>query len=123
MPTPAPTSLEQLLAAVPVRNAAVDASEPKGKNGGTLSVPVQRRWWMGGPVGWIMPFRDRQRLALDPLGREVWDAIDGERDLEEIIDAFARKHKLRWHEARVSVTAFVKSLVDRRLAVLAVREL
>lgn len=122
MPQPAPVSLEQLLDAVPVRNEAVEASQPIGRNGGVLSVPVQRRWWMGGPVGWVMPFRDRQKLGLDVLGREVWDAMDGESTLETIIEAFAQRHKLRWHEARVSVMAFVKGLVDRRLAVVAVRE-
>jgi hypothetical protein len=109
-----------LLLTVPAANGAVRA-EPSG-DGLLLWVPVRRRWWMGPPLGWLLPFRAERGIALDAIGREVWGACDGQRTTEQIIEAFAARHRLRFHEARLSVLTFLKSLVERNLIVLVATE-
>ena len=108
----------QLLDAVPVHNHAVRAE--RRANALLLWVPIQRRRWMLGPLSWLLPFRDEKGIALDALGQEVWQACDGKRRLEEIIEQFAEHHQLRFHEARLSVLQFFRSLVERNLVALVV---
>jgi hypothetical protein len=110
-------SLDQLLDAVPMQNRAVRV-ESHGSTV-TLWVPIRRRWWMRGPLSWALPFRSEKGVALDRIGSELWGACDGERRVEDIVAAFAERHRLRFHEARASVTQFLRSLVERRLLVLA----
>jgi len=38
---------------------------------------------------------------------------DGERTVEAIIDAFAAEHRLTFHEARVAVGGYLRSLMAR----------
>jgi hypothetical protein len=109
-----------LLDAVPMANQAV-RSEIIGDHL-VLFVPIQRRWWMNGPLGWLLPFRSERGVALDALGREVWEACDGKRSSEQIIEEFAERHRVRFHEARLSVMQFMRSLVQKNLIVLALRE-
>lgn len=113
-------SLDQLLDAVPICNQAVRV-EVHGATV-TLWVPIRRRWWMQGTLSWLLPFRSEKGVALDVIGSEVWRDCDGERRVEDIVEAFAERHRLRFHEARSSVTLFLKSLAQRRLLVLAVPE-
>lgn len=114
--------MEALLSAVPVANQAV---RPQ-RNGRTLvlMVPVRKRWYMGPPISWLpgVHFRDEKGVALDALGEEVWGYVDGRRTTEEVIEAFAARHKLRFHEARLSVMAFLRMLMERNLIALVGRE-
>ncbi|MDX2054547.1 MAG: PqqD family protein [Polyangiaceae bacterium] len=120
--TRAPEKLDpsQMLDLVPAANRAVRAEE----RGQTLIlyVPIQRRWWMRGPFGWLLPFRKEKGIALDSLGREVWEACDGTRTIEDIAEGFAARHRVRFHEAKLSVTTFLRSLVERRVVVLVLTE-
>jgi hypothetical protein len=104
-----------LLDAVPMRNQAV-RSERRGDHL-VLFVPIRKRWWMYGPLSWLLPFREERGVALDPLGEEVWTACDGERRVENIVEGFAERHRVRFHEARASVASFLRSLVERNLVV------
>lgn len=116
---PAPAlDLAELLALVPVRNRAV--RESRHERTLILYTPIRKRWWMGPPLSWLpgVYFRDEKGVALDRLGEEVWQACDGERTVEQIVDVFAARHKLRFHEARLSVMAFLKMLMQRSLIVL-----
>ena len=115
-----PVSGGQLLDAVPTCNRAVRAE----RRGGALVlwVPIQRRWWMDGPLGWFLPFRREKGIELDILGQQVWQACDGERSVEQIIEDFAAEHQLRFHEARLSVMQFLRALMQRNLVALVVPE-
>jgi hypothetical protein len=110
----------ELLLAVPTANRAVRV-EPQGQ-GMVLWVPVRQRWWMGPPLGWFLPFRKERGVALDAIGRQVYVACDGVHTTEQIIEQFAERHRLRFHEARLSVLAFLRSLVERNLIVLVTAE-
>jgi hypothetical protein len=110
-------TFDQLLDAIPTCNRAVRV-EPRG-DALILWVPIRRRIWMTG-LAWVFPFRKEKGIALDTVGALVWSACDGRRRVEEIVEGFAERHQLRFHEARLSVSHFLKSLVERNLLVLAV---
>ena len=105
-----------LLDAVPTKNIAVRL-EPRGP-GLLVWVPIRKRWWMRPPIGWILPFRSEKGVELDALGRQVFVACDGSRTTEQIVEEFAERHRLRFHEARLSVLTFLRSLVERNLVAL-----
>ena len=113
---PDAVKLTQLLAAVPTRNTAV-REEQRGE-ALVLFVPIRRRWWLHGPLSWCMPLRDEKGVALDALGQEVWQACDGERDVESLVEDFAERHRLGFHEARLTVMRFLRMLAQRNLLVL-----
>jgi hypothetical protein len=110
----------RLLDLVPAVNEAVRVE----RHGRTIIVfvPIARRFWMRAPFTWLLPLRSEKGVALDALGGEVFEACDGRRTVEEIVEAFAEKHRLRFHEARASVLAFLRSLSERNLLVMALKE-
>jgi hypothetical protein len=109
---------ERILDAVPTPNSAVRL-ERRGESV-VLFVPLRPRFWTGPPFSWLLPFRKERGYALDALGQEVFTACDGERTLEQIIEAFASRHRIRFHEARLAVTQFLRSLSERNLVALVV---
>jgi len=56
---------------------------------------------------------EKRTLRLDRLGSEVWDLCDGQRTGEGVVDDFAQRHRLTFHEARAAVTVYLKTLVQR----------
>jgi hypothetical protein len=118
--TPKRIDLEKLLDAVPTANSAVRV-ERHGESV-VLFVPIRKRFWMGPPFSWVLPYRKEKGFALDALGAEVFSACDGERTLEQIIEGFADRHRLRFHEARLAVTQFLRTLSERNLVALVVQE-
>ena len=70
------------------------------------------------PLSWIVPHRRERRVVLDRVGSQMWRQCDGERTVEAVIDAFAATHDLTFHEARVAVTTYIKSLVKRGVLVI-----
>ncbi len=114
-PQPPPIDMANLLGAVPVANRAVR----ERRNGDTLIlyVPLRQRWWMGPPFCWMpgVNFRKEKGVALDRLGQEVWKGINGRRSVEQLVERFAEKHKVRFHEARISVMTFLRMLMQREL--------
>jgi hypothetical protein len=116
---PAIPTFTQMLDAVPTRNVNVTI-ERHGLEV-LLKVPVKPRWFLTNMVArTLLPQRKVYKLALDPVGREVWDACDGRQNVERIAEAFARRHRLRFHEARMSVMQFLRSLVERGCIVMVV---
>jgi hypothetical protein len=110
----------RLLDAVVVKNAAVRLEQRAGAV--VLWVPLERRWWMGPPFSWLLPFRKEKGVELDALGQEVFSECDGERRVEEVIERFAARHRVRFHEARHSVVQFLALLFERKLVTLRVAE-
>ena len=105
-----------VLDVVPVVNVAVRIE--RQRSGLLLWVPLRQRWWMGPPLSWLLPFKHEKGIALDSLGREVLEACDGKSTIERIVEDFANRHQLRFHEARQSVLMFLKMLVERNVVAL-----
>ncbi len=110
---------EQVLDAVPMRNQSVRV-EWRGSDRVVIYVALKQRWFMQPPWSWLLRVRKEAGYELEGLGREVWEACDGKRTVEAIIDGFAEKHHLRFHEARLSVLAFLRQLIQRGMVVLVV---
>jgi len=110
------SSDQPILHAIPLQNRAVDLLR-KGQ-GGVLKAPVNPRWWHRRPFRWFNAARDERGFGLDRYGLEVWEACDGVRTVESICDQFAQNHDVSFHEARVSVCQFIRSLTERELVLL-----
>ena len=92
-----------------------DAADVARETDGTVVIKVAtvRPRWMVPPLRWIVPYKPERILRLDKLGSLVWELCDGRRTVEQIIDRFAERHHLSFHEARVSVTSYLKELLSR----------
>jgi hypothetical protein len=121
LPAAAP-SRNRALDCVPVKNPQVrEEADRKGEL--RLHYQVQVRPWFQGVVKKITRSESSlisRSLQLDPLGTSVWQMIDGEQTVKNIIDEFQATHQLNRREAEVSVTTFFKELGKRGL--LAMRE-
>jgi hypothetical protein len=71
------------------------------------------------PLTWLLPLSRERVVALDAVGREVWQACDGQRTVEEIVEEFAARHRLSFHAARLSVLQFLQQLTRRGIVVMA----
>lgn len=109
---------ERLLDAVPSHNQAVRVETRRGST--LLFVPIRRPAWYRA-FAFFLPLRSERGFALDQLGEEVWRACDGSRTLEEIVQEFAERHRLRFHEARLSVLEFLRVLAERKLVAVTFR--
>jgi len=104
-------AVSQFLSAVPHRNRSVEV-QPAGA-GVLVSVPVRRPKWLVPPLSWLLPWSETRRVELDGPGTEVLNLCDGRCSVEEIIETFSRKHKLSFREGQVSVTQFLRDLLQR----------
>lgn len=101
----------RVLAAVPMQLPVVSRTE---LDGGELRVRVgveSARWqrWLGGA-------RHVERdFVLDRLGREVYDACNGEAEVRTIAAAFAETHQVSLAEGELSVSTYLKTLTTKGL--------
>jgi hypothetical protein len=101
-----------MLAAVPVRNAAAQVAwNAAGEL--EVTVAIERPRYLVWPLSWIVPHGSRRTVRLDKLGAQVWDLCDGQMTVGDVIDVFAERYQLTFHEARVAVTGYLQSLVQR----------
>lgn len=104
---------ERLLEGVPQRNRSVELKQDE--EGSVLWAPIRPRWWMKPPFSWIMGYRDQKGFSLDALGLEIWQACDGTRNIEQIVEEFAARHRTSFHEARIVVMQFIQLMTRREL--------
>jgi hypothetical protein len=109
-------AVSRMLAAVPHQNAAMTV-EPAGA-GLLVTVPVRRPNWLVPPLSWVLPFPGHRRVQLDAPGSQVLRLCDGRRTVEEVIETFAKEHKLSFREGQVAVTAFLRELLRRGMVAL-----
>jgi len=108
----------QMLEARPVRNSA---AEVLSEEADTLSIEVKMKKPrpLFPPLSWFVRPKTTRTIRLDRLGSQVWELCDGERTVEEVVDEFARRYRLTFHEARASVTAYLRLLVQRGVLAMA----
>ena len=105
-------SWKRMLEARPVHNAAARIVS-EDETTVSICVKTAKPWYLVPPVSWIVPVRSERRTELDRLGSEVWRFCDGKATVESIIDSFASSHRLTFHEARVAVTGYLRTLIRR----------
>ena len=111
-------SWKQMLQARLLQNAAVRV-EPAAADRVTIHVKTAKPRYMVPPISWIVPVHRERAVVLDRLGTQIWNLCDGRRTVEDVTDAFAERHDLSFHEARVAVTGYASTLVQRGLVVIA----
>jgi len=96
------------LSGFPVQLPAKRVEEKDGKLHVTIEF-LRPRWQrvLGAPG------QCERTFALDPYGREVYEACDGSNNVNRIVKRFARKHKISYAEAEVSVATFFQTLMAR----------
>lgn len=110
-----------MLCARMIRNLAAEIIEASDSQV-CVAVPTQRpRWWVP-PLSWIVRRPERRQVILEGLGRELWELCDGQRSVENIIEIFAHRHGLTFHEARVSVAEYFSVLVRKGVLAVALSE-
>ncbi len=111
-----------MLHAVPLRNAAA-AGAVLADGSLNITVPVKKPWFHRPPVSWVLRIRPLRTYQLDPLGARVWELCDGTRTVEQIVDIFAEKHELTFHEARVAVTQYLRQLIEKGMVAVRLADL
>ncbi|HYF50640.1 MAG TPA: PqqD family protein [Planctomycetota bacterium] len=113
---PPPLDRRQALAGVP--SFTKDARAKENASGNiTVFVTVRRR---PGFLGKFQPPQWERTIELDELGSFVASQIDGKRTALEIVDVFVERFKINRREAELSTMAFLKSLVERNIILIAV---
>ena len=101
----------EALQSIPALNPNVTFEEDR--DGRTVvCVPVQRRKGFWGRFQ--MPV-STHRIRLDEIGAFVVSQINGERTVQELIDAFAGKYRVGSREAKLCMADFLKSLAGRNV--------
>ena len=101
----------EALQSIPALNPNVTFEEDR--DGRTVvCVPVQRRKGFWGRFQ--MPV-STHRIRLDEIGAFVVSQINGERTVQELIDAFAGKYRVNDREAKLCMADFLKSLAGRNV--------
>lgn len=115
--TGAEISCSEALNCIPVKN--LQAGETRGEAGLVLlCYPVEIRPWMAGWIRRLGGSSDGVRikkLQLDELGTAVWDLLDGNRSVGQVIQLFTALQRLYPKEATVAVTLFLRELGKRGL--------
>jgi hypothetical protein len=116
----APGTWDAMLRAVllPNRLARIVREEPDGTI--ALAVPTRKPPALQRAFSWLVRVPKERITVLDPIGSEIWRACDGKRSVEAIVENFAKRHHLSFHESRVSVTSYSTSLVRRGVLAVAV---
>jgi len=103
--------LLDLYRTVPVRNAG--ARQIQMDHGLVLDVPINRKRMRPAWLSWFVPLRSHRRIHLDQLGAQVFGFCDSRLTVEEIIVRFSEPHRLTFHESRMAVVSFLRSLIQR----------
>jgi hypothetical protein len=112
-----PSSWKSMLSVKPVKNAAAEFI-PLDTDKLQISVKKQKPEFLKPPVSWFIRPKLKQTIVIDQVGIQVLNLCDGNRTIENIVDEFAKTHKLTFHESRVSVTGYIKQLVQRGILVI-----
>ena len=104
-------SFAELYPSVPVRNETARVQEVGERL--IVAVPLKRPRGLYAVLEWFFLFSKQHRLELDELGASVLRACDGRATVRALIEDFAARHKLTFHEARVLIMMFLKKMLER----------
>ena len=104
---------DHMLNAVLLQNKAARIADESNDGSLALSIPTKATRFLFPPFSWLIRPPKERVTVLDPIGAELWRKCDGRRTVEDLVVDFAIKHRLSFHEGRVSVTHYVKTLLQR----------
>ena len=114
-------SWKPMLLARPVRNIAARVEKTES---GLVRIHLKRKKprYFVPPLSWIIPLRPEQILKLDRIGSQIWGLCDGKRSVEAVVEHFAQQYRLTFHEGRVMVTDYLKTLIQRGALAIAMQK-
>ncbi len=103
---------EQALGAKPLA-AKIVSRKPLPNGGQRVTIAVHPR----GIRKWLLrlPETIERQFELDPIGVELVQQCDGQKNVRYIVNKFASKHRLDAAEAEKAVTTFLQTLVRKGL--------
>ncbi len=110
---------QQSLAAIPVRNQAIAEEKTETEADGLVIVTrIERsnRWWSR-----FAPPVIEQRIELDEMGAFVFQRIDGERTVRQIMKDFVKHFRVNRREAELATAEFIRKLAQKRLISLVIK--
>ena len=110
---------EQSLAGIPMVNEGVRA-QPREGDAARLELVIRLRRG-GGFLARFMPPTLERRVKLDELGSFVFQQIDGQRNVREMVDAFLARYRVNRREAELSTVEFIRSLAQRQAISIVIR--
>ncbi len=110
-------SRDKALSCKPVKNFQVTETRLEA---GTvmLTYPAGTRPWVAELIKRFSAAAQKpvtKKLELDTLGSAVWDLLDGNRSVKQVIREFSKTYRLQSTEAEMSVTQFLRQLGKRGL--------
>jgi hypothetical protein len=115
MPEVTPGDWTDTLRARLMVNEAILSIEDSADGGLTVEVPLRERWFMRPPFSIVFPFRRTRRLELDSLGARVFRSCSNNCTVEELVDAFGAEERLSFHESRITVAGYLRTLMQNGL--------
>ncbi len=110
-------SREKALSCKPVKN--IQVTETIIESGSVmLSYPVGIRPWVAALIKRFSNTVQKpvtKRLELDTLGSAVWNLLDGNRTVKQVIQEFSKNYRLHPKESEMAVTQFLRQLGKRGL--------
>jgi len=111
-------SLEEALKMIPARNPNTESSTtPSGELSVRLKMPQPR-----GLLQRLLPIPEYRTFILDKVGGVVWENIDGERSVRDIVDLLVKSFKMTREEAEISLVNYLQMLYSRGLIYVKVRK-
>jgi len=107
------SSWRDMLSSRLYRNLKVTAEWTENGTQLALSVPTKRPDYLVPPISWVVRPPKARKVYIDRTAADLWEWCDGKKNVEQVIELFAQKHNLTFHESRVSVTAYLKELLKR----------
>jgi len=104
-------SREEILAAVPIRNALIEW-ETNDHDEVVLQIPC-RKDKTGRLLHRFFAAPPFKQVVLDELGSDVWNLCTGENNVDAIVKALAKKYKLGRREVELSLANYLRTLAQR----------
>ncbi|MEM1509416.1 MAG: PqqD family protein [Thermofilaceae archaeon] len=107
--------LEVLLKCKPIRNPSVSWEK---KDEDEVVVKVKLPESKPGLLSGFVKDPTEKKYALDKVGSYVWEQLDGEKTVEEVVELLTQRFKFHRREAQTSLLAYLQILAQRGLIML-----
>jgi hypothetical protein len=105
------------LKVVPVHNAGVRIVESDDPDELVIEVQLRYEGAVMKALQRLFKLRPAKRYVLDGIGRKVYEAVDGRKTFEQLIDEFSAREKLTFFESRALLGQYFQTLTRRGVIV------
>lgn len=110
---------EVQLATIPIRNERVRSLPGRVPHARTIELDV-RHSRVRGVLARLLKLKTTKKYELAGLSLDLYDSLDGQKSVEDLVDALMARYKLSFFEARALLLQFLRDLMRRGLVVVAV---